>query len=122
MACESVRPWINSAWPLGWGWVEPGFSDMGEPLHTHTPWPSPWLSLVFVVRVHVVRVVGPRPMLLPLLLGLPLVVLLAELLGLLFVELFVELQLLPFGMFLRSTQYKRFVTKFALHHFELLVA
>ena len=58
---------------------------------------------------------------LPPLLGLPLVVLLAELLGLLFVEPFVELRLLPFGMFLRSTQYKRFVTKFALHHFELLV-
>ena len=58
---------------------------------------------------------------LPLLLGLLLVVLLAELLDLLFVEPFVELRLLPFGMFLRSTQYKRFVTKFALHHFELLV-
>ena len=45
-------------------------------LHTHTPWPSPWLSLVFVVRVHVVRVVGQRPMLLPLLLPLPLPLLL----------------------------------------------
>ena len=58
---------------------------------------------------------------LPLLLGLPLVVLLAELLGLLFVVPFVEQRLLPFGMSLRSMQYKLFVTKFALHHFELLV-
>jgi hypothetical protein len=54
-----------------------------------------------------------------LLLGLLLHLLLAELLGLLFVELFVELQLLPFGKFLLSTQYKLFVTKFALHHSEL---
>jgi len=45
--------------------------------------------------------------------------LLAELLGLLFVEPFVELLWLQFDKFLLSTQYKLFVTKFALHHFEL---
>jgi hypothetical protein len=59
----------------------------------------------------------PLPLLLELLLGM----LLAELLGLPFVVPFVELRLLPFDMSLRNMQYKRFVTIFSLHHFELLV-
>jgi hypothetical protein len=54
-----------------------------------------------------------------LLLELLQIVLLVVLPDLPFVVPFVELLLLPFGKFLLSTQYKPFVTKFALHHFEL---
>jgi hypothetical protein len=59
----------------------------------------------------------PQPMLLALLLELPL----AELPDLLFVELFVELLLLLLHNFLLNKQCKPFVTRFALHHFELLL-
>jgi hypothetical protein len=57
----------------------------------------------------------PQPMPLALLLELPL----AELPDLLFVELFVELLLLLLHNFLLNKQCKPFVTRFALHHFEL---
>ena len=58
-------------------------------------------------------------MLLPLLLGLLLVVLLAELLDLPFVVPFVVLPFVQVDIPLQNMQYKPFVTKFALHHFEL---
>jgi hypothetical protein len=46
-------------------------------------------------------------------------VLLVELLDLLFVVPFVELPFVPVDTLLQNMQYKPFVTKFALHHFEL---
>jgi hypothetical protein len=58
-------------------------------------------------------------MLLHLLLGLLQIVLLAELLDLPFVVPFVELPFVPVDTLLQNMQYKLFVTKFALHHFEL---
>ena len=56
-----------------------------------------------------------------MLLGLLPVELLVELPDLLFVELFAELPMLLLHNFLLNKQCKPFVTRFALHHFELLL-